>query len=36
LSHDEVFETGRLVERRLAGVVERLVVWISTLMEAEA
>jgi purine-nucleoside phosphorylase len=36
LSHEEVFETGRLVERRLAGVVERLVVWISTLMEAES
>jgi purine-nucleoside phosphorylase len=36
LSHEEVFETGRLVERRLAGVVERLVVWIATLMEAEA
>jgi purine-nucleoside phosphorylase len=36
LSHEEVFETGRLVERRLSGVVERLVVWISTLMEAES
>jgi purine-nucleoside phosphorylase len=36
LSHEEVFETGRLVERRLAGVLERLVVWISTLMEAES
>ena len=36
LSHEEVFETGRLVERRLSGVIERLVVWISTLMEAEA
>jgi len=36
LSHTEVFETGRLVERRLAGVLERLVVWISTLMEAES
>jgi len=36
LSHQEVFETGRLVERRLSGVIERLVVWISTLMEAEA
>ena len=34
LSHEEVFETGRLVERRLSGVLERLVVWISTLMEA--
>jgi purine-nucleoside phosphorylase len=36
LSHEEVFETGRLVERRLAGVLERLVVWISTLLEAES
>lgn len=36
LSHQEVFETGRLVERRLSGFIERLVVWISTLMEAEA
>jgi purine-nucleoside phosphorylase len=36
LSHEEVFETGRLVERRLSGVLERLVVWISTLMEAES
>jgi purine-nucleoside phosphorylase len=36
LSHEEVFETGRLVERRLSGVVERLVVWIATLMEAES
>ena len=35
LSHEEVFETGRLVERRLAGVLERCVVWISTLLEAE-
>jgi purine-nucleoside phosphorylase len=35
LSHQEVFETGRLVERRLSGVMERLVVWISTLVEAE-
>ena len=36
LSHTEVFETGRLVERRLAGVLERLAVWISTLLEAES
>ena len=35
LSHEEVFETGRLVERRLTGVLERVVVWISTLLEAE-
>ena len=36
LSHEEVYETGRLVERRLAGVIERLVVWISTLLDAES
>ncbi len=35
LSHEEVFETGRLVERRLTGVLERLVVWIATLLDAE-
>ncbi|HTB97256.1 MAG TPA: purine-nucleoside phosphorylase [Terracidiphilus sp.] len=35
LSHEEVFETGRLVERRLSGVVEKLVVWMSTMLEAE-
>src|ERR1700733_5102368 len=36
LSHEEVFETGRLGEGRVSGVVERLVVWIATLMEAES
>jgi len=36
LSHEEVFETARLVERRLGSLLERLVVWISTLLEAEA
>jgi len=36
LSHEEVFETGRLVERRLGGLLERLVVWIATLLEAES
>lgn len=35
LSHEEVFETGRLVERRLSGVIERLVVWITTMLEAQ-
>jgi purine-nucleoside phosphorylase len=35
LSHEEVFETGKLVERRLTGVVERVVVWIATLLDAE-
>ena len=34
LSHEEVFETGRLVERRLSGVIERLVVWITTMLDA--
>ena len=36
LSHEEVFETGRLVDRRLTGLLERIVVWISTLLEAES
>lgn len=36
LSHEEVFETARLVERRLGSLLERLVVWISTLLEVEA
>jgi len=35
LSHEEVFETAKLVERRLASLLERLTVWISTLLEAE-
>ena len=35
LSHEEVFETGRLVERRLSGVIEKLVVWMSTMLEAD-
>lgn len=35
LSHQEVFDTGRLVERRFAGLLERLAVWISTMLEAE-
>ncbi len=35
LSHEEVFETGRLVERRLTILLERVVVWIATLMDAE-
>jgi purine-nucleoside phosphorylase len=36
LSHREVFQTGRLVERRLAGLLERLALWIATLLEAES
>jgi purine-nucleoside phosphorylase len=36
LSHTEVFEAGRLVERKLAGLLERLAIWISALVEAES
>lgn len=36
LSHAEVFETGRQVERRLAGLLERLVPKIAARMEAQA
>ncbi len=36
LSHREVFQTGQLVERRLAGLLERLALWIATLLEAES
>jgi purine-nucleoside phosphorylase len=36
LSHSEVFETGRQVERRLAELLERLAIWISALVEAES
>ncbi|HET7105092.1 MAG TPA: purine-nucleoside phosphorylase [Terracidiphilus sp.] len=36
LSHDEVFEAGRQVERRLAGLLERLSLWIFTLVDAES
>ncbi len=35
LSHQDVFEAGRLVERRLRSLLERLTVWIATLVEAE-
>ncbi|HUX43742.1 MAG TPA: purine-nucleoside phosphorylase [Terracidiphilus sp.] len=35
LSHQEVFETGRLVERRFASLLERLALWVSTMLEAE-
>ncbi|MGB6975567.1 MAG: purine-nucleoside phosphorylase [Terracidiphilus sp.] len=35
LSHQEVFDTGRLVERRFASLLERLAVWIATMLEAE-
>jgi purine-nucleoside phosphorylase len=35
LSHTEVFEAGKLVERRLAELLERLAMWISALVDAE-
>jgi purine-nucleoside phosphorylase len=35
LSHQDVYEAGRLVERRLRSLLERLAVWIATLVEAE-
>jgi purine-nucleoside phosphorylase len=35
LSHAEVFEAGRQVERRLADLLERLAIWISALVDAE-
>ena len=36
LSHAEVFEAGRQVERRLANLLERLAIWISALVVAES
>jgi purine-nucleoside phosphorylase len=36
LSHAEVFEAGKQVERKLAELLERIAVWIATLVEAEA
>ncbi len=35
LSHEEVFEAGRQVERKLARLLERLTLWIATMVEAE-
>jgi purine-nucleoside phosphorylase len=35
LSHEEVTETGRQVERRLAGLLERLAPKLAAAMEAE-
>jgi purine-nucleoside phosphorylase len=35
LSHQEVFEAGRSVERRLSGLLERLALWIATLVDSE-
>jgi purine-nucleoside phosphorylase len=36
LSHAEVFEAGKLVERKLAELLERIAIWIAALVEAEA
>jgi len=36
LSHKEVFETGRQVERKLAGLLERVATWIAALVDAES
>jgi purine-nucleoside phosphorylase len=36
LSHAEVFEAGRQVERRLAELLERLAIWISALVDTES
>jgi purine-nucleoside phosphorylase len=36
LSHAEVFETGKLVERKLAELLDRLAMWISALVDAES
>jgi purine-nucleoside phosphorylase len=36
LSHAEVFEAGRQVERKLAELLERIAMWIAALVEAEA
>jgi purine-nucleoside phosphorylase len=35
LSHRDVFDAGRMVERKLAGLLERLAIVVSTLMESE-
>ena len=36
LSHTEVFEAGKQVERKLAELLERIAMWIAALVEAEA
>ena len=36
LSHAEVFETGKQVERKLADLLERLAMWIAALVDAES
>jgi purine-nucleoside phosphorylase len=35
LSHSEVFEAGRQVERKLAGLLEKLAMWIASLVDPE-
>jgi purine-nucleoside phosphorylase len=36
LSHSEVFEAGRQVEKKLAGLLERLAIWIASLVDSES
>lgn len=36
LSHTEVFEAGKQVERKLTELLERIAMWIATLVEADA
>ena len=36
LSHAEVFEAGKQVERKLADLLERLAMWIAALVDAES
>jgi purine-nucleoside phosphorylase len=36
LSHSEVFEAGRQVERKLADLLERLAMWMAALVDAES
>jgi purine-nucleoside phosphorylase len=36
LSHAEVFEAGRQVERKLAELLERLAMWMAALVDAES
>jgi purine-nucleoside phosphorylase len=36
LSHSDVFEAGKQVERKLADLLERITMWISTLVDTES
>jgi purine-nucleoside phosphorylase len=36
LSHAEVFEAGKQVERKLAGLLDHLAMWIAALVDAES